>query len=246
MAQIELRAEMREAGTKKALADMRKVHTIPGTVYGGEGKAFSISIGEKELMSALKQGGANAILRLKHDKGEDTVIVKQIQRHVVTSQPIHADFQRISLTEKIVVKVPLHVTGEAPGVKLQGGVLEHVLREIEVRCLPNAIPQKIDLDVGKLDVGGQILVSELPVLAEVEYLQDPSQIVLHIIHVVVEKEPEPAADAVAGEPEVIAKGKKEEGEEGEGAKEGGKDAKAPAAKGAPAAKAEGGKKEEKK
>ncbi|MEK7656491.1 MAG: 50S ribosomal protein L25 [Elusimicrobiota bacterium] len=246
MAQIELKAEMREAGTKKALADMRKVRKIPGTVYGGKGKAFSIAIGEKELMSALKQGGTNVILRLKHDKGEDTVIVKEIQRHVVTSQPIHADFQRISLTEKITVKVPLHAVGEAPGVKLQGGVLEHVLREIEVRCLPNAIPQKIDLDVSKMDVGGEILVSQLPALPEVEYLQDPAQIVLHIIHVVVEKEAEPAADAAAGEPEVIAKGKKEEGEEGEGAKEGAKDAKAPAGKGAPAAKAEGGKKEEKK
>lgn len=219
MAEIELKVKIRIGkSTKKALSEMRGGRMIPAVVYGGKGENLTIVVGEKELLSALKAGGANALLKLKHEKGEDTVIVKALQRHVITSRPVHADFQRISLTEKIEVKVPIEIIGEAPGVKLQGGILEHALRDLLVRCLPNAIPQKIDADIGALNIGEQLYVASLKAPAEVEVLTDPKQIVVNILVPAAEEEKpaeEVAAEGALAEPEVIAKGKEKEGEEGE-------------------------------
>ena len=218
MAEIELKVEIRPGkSTKKALSQMREGRMIPAVVYGGKGAHLVIVVGEKELLSALKSGGANALLRLKHEDGEDTVIVKALQRHVITSRPIHADFQRISLTEKIVVKVPITLVGEAPGVKLQAGILEHVLRELEVRCLANAIPQKIEADISALNIGEQAFVSGLKVPPDVEVLNDPKQIVANILVPAAEEEKpaeEVAAEGALAEPEVIARGK-EKGEDEE-------------------------------
>jgi large subunit ribosomal protein L25 len=250
MAEIELKVEIRAGkSTKKALSGMREGKMIPAVVYGGKGGNLVIIVGEKELLGALKAGGANALLKLKHEKGEDTVIVKALQRHVVTSRPIHADFQRISLTEKIVVKVPIVLVGEAPGVKLQAGILEHVLRELEVRCLPNAIPQKVESDISALNIGEQAFVSGLKVPPDVEVLNDPKQIVANILVPAAEEEKpaeEVAAEGGLAEPEVIAKGKEKGEEEGEaeakpGAKpEAGKAGAKPEA-GKPGAKPEAGK-----
>lgn len=246
MAEITLQAEIRpEKSTKKALTDLRKSKRIPAVVYGGKGTNLILTVSEKELLAALKVGGANAIIHLKHAKGEDTVILKALQRHVVTSQPIHADFQRISMKEKIEVKVPLRIVGEAVGVRHHGGVLEHPLRELRVRCLPNAIPQSVELDVSSLDVGQNVTVAAVKVPAGVEVLDDPHHIVASVVHATEEAAPA-AAPAGPAEPEVIAKGKKDEEGEGAGAKgEAPKaDAKAkPEAKGKPEAKKDEGKKE---
>ncbi|MBI5243536.1 MAG: 50S ribosomal protein L25 [Elusimicrobia bacterium] len=219
MAEIELKVEIRLGkGTKKVLSEMRGGRMIPAVVYGGKGANLSVAVGEGDLLGALKAGGANALLKLKHEKGEDTVIVKALQRHVVTSRPVHADFQRISLTEKIEVKVPIEIVGEAPGVKLQGGILEHVLRELLVRCLPNAIPQRIDADISLLNIGEQLFVSSLKAPSEVEVLADPKQIVVNVLVPAAEEEKpaeEVAAEGALAEPEVIAKGKEKGEEEGE-------------------------------
>ena len=120
--EITLNVEVRAAkGSKKELSTMRAASTIPAVVYGGESGPVNIALSEKDLMAARKKGGANAILHLKHAKGTETVVVKELQRHPVTDRPVHADFQRISLTQKIDAKVPLVLVGEAVGVKIGGG-----------------------------------------------------------------------------------------------------------------------------
>ncbi|MBI3297964.1 MAG: 50S ribosomal protein L25 [Elusimicrobia bacterium] len=248
MLEIKVAAEIRaDNNTRHQLAELRKARKIPAVVYGGKGEPMTVTVAEKELMEGLKKGGKNAIIYLKHSKGEDAVILQELQRNVVTGQPIHADFKRIDLKEKITVKVPLHTFGEAPGVKLQGGLLEHVLRQIEVRCVPTAIPQRIEVDVSAMNVNDAIHVRELKLPEGVEVLTKPDQVVIHVVIVKVEAEAvaapaEGAAAAPGAEPEVIAKGKKDE--EGEAAA--GADKKAPAAgdkkAAAPAAK-EGAKKE---
>ncbi|MFA6318512.1 MAG: 50S ribosomal protein L25, partial [Elusimicrobiota bacterium] len=150
----------------------------------------------------------------------ETVMVKTIQRHPVTDLPIHADFQRISLTEKIEAKVPLHVMGEAPGVKTDGGMLQHELRFVTVRALPTAIPQSLAVDVSNLQLNERIQVKDLKAPEGVELLDSPEHVVVHVTLVkeeVVEVAPAEgvAAEGALAEPEVIAKGKKpEEGEEG--------------------------------
>lgn len=225
--ELTLSAEVREKSKKAELTKLRKDHLIPGVVYGGKKGPVNVVVAEKELVKLMKAGGANAIIRLKTGKGEDTVILKEMQRHVVTHQPIHADFQRISMTTKIEVKVPLHVAGEAPGVKTGGGILEHVLRELKVKALPAKIPQRIEVDVSNLQLNESVHVRDLRIPEDVEVLDAPDHIVVNVVQPTAEEAPAaPAEGAAAGtEPEVIAKGKKEE----EGAEAGKEAAKAPAA-----------------
>ena len=184
METIKLKAEPRkEKSTKKSLSELREARRIPAVVYGGEGESLAVSVSENDLMYSLKTAGANAIITLQHDGVEDTVILKDLQRHVVTGRPIHADFQRITMTEKIEVEVPLHVVGEAPGVKTQGGVLDQALRVLSVSCLPNAIPQQIEVDVSALEMGHSIAVRDLKVPSDVEVLNEPDQLVANILTV---------------------------------------------------------------
>lgn len=223
MAKITVKAELRpKKSTRKSLSDTREAKKIPGVVYGGKNDNLHVVVVEKELLDALKEGGSNAIIHLAHEKGEDTVILREFQRHVVTGRPLHVDFQRISLKEKIEVKVPIQLVGESVGVKTHGGTLEHILREIEVRGLPGDIPQNIELDVTELDVGQGVLVKDLNIPAGLKVLADAESIVANVLHAMKEEEPEPVEAAAEGaEPEVIAKGKKEEEEgaekKGEGA-----------------------------
>ena len=216
--EITLNVEVRaEKGTKKALSTLRASSTIPAVVYGGKKDPIMLSLSEKELMAARKKGGANAILRLKHAKGEETVIVKELQRHPVTDRPVHADFQRISLTTKIEAKVPLNIVGEAPGVKTSGGMMSIDMRELRIKALPTAIPQKIDVDVSKLELHQGISVKDLALAEGVEVLDSADATVIRIVLAKVEVVAEPVPGAVvegavaAAEPESAStKGKKDD------------------------------------
>ncbi|MDD5303013.1 MAG: 50S ribosomal protein L25 [Elusimicrobia bacterium] len=216
--EITLNVEVRaEKGTKKVLSTLRAASTIPAVVYGGTKAPILLALSEKDLMAARKKGGANAILRLKHAKGEETVIVKELQRHPVTDRPVHADFQRISLTTKIEAKVPLNIVGEAPGVKTSGGMMSIDMRELRIKALPTAIPQKIDVDVSKLELHQSIHVKDLALGEGVEVLDSMDAAVIRIVLAKVEVVAEPVPGAVvegavaAAEPESAAtKGKKDE------------------------------------
>jgi large subunit ribosomal protein L25 len=240
--EITLNVEVRAAkGTKKDLSSLRAQSTIPAVVYGGTKAPIMVALSEKDLMAARKKGGANAILRLKHAKGEETVIVKELQRHPVTDRPVHADFQRISLTQKIEAKVPLNILGEAPGVKTSGGMMSIDMRELRIKALPTAIPQHIDVDVSKLELHQGISVKDLKLAEGIEVLDSAESTIIRIVLAKVEVVAEPVAGAVvegavAAEPESAStKGKKDE--EGKLTKEAAKPgAPAPEAKKEPAKK----------
>jgi len=242
--EITLNVEVRAAkGTKKELSSLRAGSRIPAVVYGGEKGPLNISLSERELMEGRKKGGSNAIFHLKHAKGEETVIVKELQRHPVTDRPTHADFQRISLTKKIDARVPLVVVGVAAGVKDFGGMLAYDLRELRIKALPTAIPQKIEVDVAKLGLHEALHVSDLKLPEGVEVVDDPKHVVVHVTVAKVEEVAEPAAaapgaeGAAAAEPESSStKGKKDD--EGKLVKETAKAA-APAAGAKEPAKKEG-------
>lgn len=215
--EITLNVEVREAkGTKKVLSTLRAASTIPAVVYGGTKGPILLALSEKEFMAARRKGGANAILRLKHAKGEETVIVKELQRHPVTDRPVHADFQRISLTTKIEAKVPLNIVGEAPGVKTSGGMMSIDMRELRIKALPTAIPQKIDVDVSKLELHQGISVKDLALPEGVEVLDSVESTIIRIVIAKVEVVAEPVPGvvvegAVAAEPESAStKGKKDD------------------------------------
>ena len=248
MEEIKVAVTIRDSkGSKKELSSLRAQARIPGVIYGGAKPPIKVALSEKELLAARRRGGVNAILRLETGKEAETVIVKELQRHPVSDRPVHADFQRISLTEKIIAKVPVRIVGEAPGVKNSGGIIQYELRELSVRALPKDVPQGIDVDVSHLELNNHILVSELAVLSGVEFLDPAEHRVVNVTTVKVEvAEVAPVAapvegEAAAAEPELTStKGKKDE--EGKLVKETAK-AGAPAEKGKEPAKKEAAKKE---
>jgi large subunit ribosomal protein L25 len=190
------------------------------------------------------KAGVNALFTLKFGSESTLGVIKEIQRHIIKHNPIHVDFQRINVKEKLELSVPTHPVGESPGVKNSGGILEHITREVRVRCLPDDIPVSIDIDVSKLELGHGVKVKDLPALKGVEYLTLPETIVVNIVAPKIEEEKTPAAGDVAAagaQPEVITKGKKEE----EGAAAPAAGAK-PAAGAAPAKAAPAAKDEKKK
>lgn len=216
--EITLNVEVRaEKGTKKVLSDLRAGSRIPAVVYGGEKPPMKIALSEKELVDARKKGGVNTILHLKHAKGEETVMIKELQRHPVTDRPVHADFQRISLTRKIEAKVPIVLLGEAAGVKDFGGMLAFDLRELRIRALPTAIPQKIEVDVSRLGLHEALHVKDLSLAPGLEVLDAGDHVVVHVTLAKVEVVETPVAAAAAegataaAEPESAStKGKKDE------------------------------------
>ena len=209
------RDKLGKGGARKA----RAAGEIPGVLYGHGEEPVPVSVGAREFDLALRgHKGGNPIVNLAVAGGEYTALIRDVQYDPLTHDILHLDFQHISLTETIEVKVAVHLTGLPVGVKDGGGILETILREIEVRCLPTAIPPSIEVDVSHLNIGDSVHVSEITV-ANVTVLNDGAETIATVVPPTVMEEKAPEAAVVEGapaEPEVIAKGKKEEGEEKEG------------------------------
>ena len=204
------RSDLGKGGARKA----RAAGQIPGVLYGHGETPIAVAIGAREFEVAMRtHKGGNPIVSLGLDGSEYTALVRAAQIDPLTHGVLHLDFQHISLTESIEVSVVVHLTGLALGVKDGGGILETITREIEVRCLPTSIPASIDVDVSALNIGDSIHVRDITV-KDVEVLTDPDTTIATVVPPSVVEEPAPAEGAVvegaAAEPEVIAKGKKEE------------------------------------
>ena len=223
MAEIVVNARNRSDRGKNAARRLRRDGMIPAVVYGGKGDAVAVSVDPKALLKVLRsEAGRNAILRLDiAEKGATSAILKSWQVDPIKENFLHADFYRIAMDVAIRVTVPVAVKGEARGVKVDAGILELVLREIEVECLPGDIPERIEVDVSDLGINDALRISDVPVTAKVKVLEAPDQVVVHVVSVKEEVAPaaavvapaaegEAAAAAPAAEPEVIKKGKKEE------------------------------------
>ncbi len=213
---VELEAKYRSVLGKVGAKEARNEKQIPAIVYGHKTKPMPIQMDYKAFEHTIHtSAGENVLisLKVKGEKSlEERVIIKEIQHHPVSDAIQHVDFNVISLTEKIKVKVRFHVKGEAPGVKA-GGVLDVVHHEIEVECLPTQIPDKLEADISKLEIGHAIHVREIAFPEGVTCLLDQDEVVVSI-HAPKAEEEKPAEEA-AKEPEVIAKGKEEEGKEAE-------------------------------
>lgn len=220
MAVIALSGTPRERLGKGGARTARREGKIPAVLYGHGETPVPVSIVARDLDLALREHkGGNPIVHLAVSGGEYTALIRDVQYDPMTHHILHLDFQHISLTETIEVKVNVHLTGIPTGVKDGGGILETILREIEVRCLPTAIPASIDVDVSALNIGDSIHVRDLSV-PNVTILADADSTVATVVPPTVMEE-KPAEAAVEGapaaaEPEVITKGKKEEEGEEEG------------------------------
>ncbi|MGD1157282.1 MAG: 50S ribosomal protein L25 [Terriglobia bacterium] len=212
-------AEPREDFGKNAARRMRRTGRIPGVVYGGGGPVIPLTVDPDGIRRILhSESGHNAIFTLEiRGKAPARVMIRDWQSEPVRGDLLHVDLVRIALDAKLKLKVPIHVTGEPEGVKVQGGIFEFVLREIEVECLPDNIPEAITVDVTPLTIGRNLRVADLPVGPKVKVLTDANRVVAHVVALRAEEEEKPAevAEAAPAEPEVIRKGKAEE----EGAEE---------------------------
>lgn len=234
MQEINLDVVVRQSTKKGEVKRSRESGQIPSVIYGRGEENLNGYIDAKIFNKMIKNfSSGNTIFNLNVAGGVKKAIIKDIQIDVVKRDPIHVDFQVVSMASKIEVSVPLRISGEAPGVKLHGGILEHFIRELKVKCLPKDIPQFITVDVSGLEIGRGVTVGELPKLEGVEFHADAHAMVVNVVAPKKEEVVAPeAAVAASAEPEVISKGKKdEEGVEGE-VKEGkeGKEAKKPSDK----------------
>lgn len=213
MERISINAEKREGSGKGAARSLRREGMVPAVLYR-EGKSQSIKLLRKELSKLINTiSGEQVIVDLQFsDGGKKLALLKNYQIDPVRGELLHTDFFEISLTEK--VKLAIHVTtlGEPIGVKRDGGLLQHTVREVEIECLPDKIPGRIEIDISRLEIGQSIHVSDLTFSEGIKVLTDMGDIVATVIAPVVE-EVAPVAEVAAPEtvePEVIKKGKKEE------------------------------------
>ncbi|MEK6335356.1 MAG: 50S ribosomal protein L25 [Acidobacteriota bacterium] len=218
---ITVRAVRRDGRGKNDSRRARREGQVPVTMYGGGVDAVSALVPLRELAAILRSDtGRNTIFTLDIEGVEATeVMFADRQIDPVRSRLIHADFKRLVKGEKIEATVPLRLIGEPIGVREQSGVLEQIIRDVEIRCEPREIPEALEVDVTNLSVHDVLHVSDIPVSEGVEILTESDTVIATVG--VVKEEPvavvAPVEGEVPAEPEVIGKGKKEE--EGEGAAE---------------------------
>lgn len=196
-------------GVKGALSKIRAEKNVPAVIYGGHKEPVSITVSLKDLEKIIK-AGKNTIVELDLPTGKEQALVKEVQYHVVSDLPIHADFQRVSLKDKMDVVVPVKLVGESPDVKAYGAIVEHILREIEVRALVSKIPHEIEVDMTPMTINTGIVAGDIKLPEGVELLTDPQA---PVVHLAILKDEEPAAAPAAAadaQPESSStKGKKD-------------------------------------
>ncbi len=221
---ITVRAKTRAGRGKNDARRARREGMVPISVYGGEGGGVTALAPLRDLAAILRsESGRNTIFTLDIEGvGSSEVMFHERQIDPVRGRLIHADLTRLVKGQKIEVTVPLHLVGEPVGVREEQGVLEQIIREIEVRCEPREIPDVINVDVSNLGVHDVLHISDIPIDERIEILNPPETVIATVGIIKEEPVAAPVVEVEGpAEPEVISKGKKEE-EEGTGEAEKGK------------------------
>jgi large subunit ribosomal protein L25 len=198
--------EIREGRGKGVARRLRAAGRIPGVCYRRNAEPIAVSLDPKELDDLLRRAssGINTLIDLNVAGGGDfdgrQVLVKELQRDAISGAYLHADLYAVDLKQTIHVSIPIHLTGSAIGVTLGGGILDHATRELDVECLPNAIPEEFALDVSEMEVGQSVHVRDIPIPEGVQILNDPDVSVVSVVApaVVEEETPAEAEDEVDG------------------------------------------------
>jgi large subunit ribosomal protein L25 len=219
-----LEAQPRQTGGKNDARRLRKTGMVPAVLYGAGLEPLNIAVDPKTINRILhSEQGHNSIFDMAAGGDSGKVMIVDWQYEPIKGALLHVDLKRIAMDQLLTVSVPITLKGEAPGVKLQGGILEQMLREVEIECLPADIPGHLDADVSQMNFGDTLRVADLPHNDKIKFITDENQAVAHVTAVKEVAAATPAEGAEAGatpaEPEVIKKGKGEA--EGEAAAEGG-------------------------
>jgi large subunit ribosomal protein L25 len=213
MERITLNVQKREEKGKGAARSLRRGMMIPAILYRGGG-SLPIKIPKKEISQLINStAGEQVMVNLQFAEGDNKLaLIRDYQVDPTKREMLHVDFFEVSLTEKVRVSVHVTTTGEAIGVKRDKGILQNLLREIEVECLPDKIPGHIKIDISGLEIGQSLHVGNLNLGEDVKILTDSTDVIANVIAPLIEEVAtvEVAAPAEAAEPEVIKKGKKEE------------------------------------
>jgi large subunit ribosomal protein L25 len=215
MPEIVVSAQNRTEKGKNVNRRLRAQGLIPGVLYGARKDAVPVAVSPKEIGAILRSAaGENTLFDLDLGGSRRKVILKEFQVEPIKGRLLHADFYEVALDRTLEVDVHVEIQGVPVGVKVQGGVLDIVTRELRVECLPSDIPEKFVVDVSELEMGKHIRVSDLKIPDKVKVLTHPDVVVVHVVApraeeevAAVAAEAVPAEGAVAAEPEVIKKGK---------------------------------------
>ena len=218
MDRINISVEKREEVGKGAARSLRRRNMIPAVIYRA-GDSLPVRFSKKELSQFINAtAGEQIMVNLQFGDGSTKfALMKDYQTDPADGELLHADFFEVSLTEEVKVTVHVTLAGEPIGVRRDGGILQYLLREIVVECLPDNIPGHIEVDISTLEIGQSIRVGDLKLGEGIKVLNDPDEVIINIVAPAVEEAaPVEVAAPEIKEPEVIKKGKKEEEEEAKG------------------------------
>jgi large subunit ribosomal protein L25 len=214
MAEVTLEVTRRELTGKEVAKKLRRDGKVPAVVYGGHKDPVAITVDRKSVSELIKKSehGMRSVFLLKMADSDQQrhAMIKALTINPISRKMTHIDFVRVVMDEMVKVTIPVHIVGTAIGVK-EGGLLDFQVRDLHVQCLPNAIPDTIDVDVTALAHHEYIRVKDLQLPEGVEVLDDPERVVVGVTHAKAEVAEAAAADATAvAEPEVVKKGKPDE------------------------------------
>lgn len=215
METLEIQVDAREAGSKHKARRLRRGGKIPGILYGPKTQPVALEIDRKDFSSRVADLEGSHLVRLKSTSSalaDRVALVKEVQYHPITGDVVHTDLYEVDLTARIQVRVPLHFVGKAEGV-VQGGILQPVVREIEVECLPLDIPEFFNVEVSGLDIGDSIHIEDLPMPAGVTAIYESNFALVTVVPPTVEEAP--AAAPAAAEAAVPGAAPQEETKEQE-------------------------------
>jgi len=214
--QAKLTVQTRTQVGRNAIKKVRKEGLIPGVIYGVGQEPINLEVNGRQLSTVLAHASSeNILLELEivdgDNKRNSLAMIQEVQHHPIQRRILHVDFHAVSATEKITAEVPIETIGEPVGVKTNGGLLEHNLRDLEVECLPADLPERIEVDVTNLDINQSIHVKDLKLPPGVEAVTDADLTVVAVSAARVDEEPAEALGATPAAPEVITAKKPEEG-----------------------------------
>ncbi len=216
---IKIKGEIREIFGKNASRRLRREGRVPANLYGLQAENISLILDKKDIFQILRsEASENTIFKVSYNSKTQDVMIKEVQTNPVNDELLHVDLILIAMDKEIQVMIPFVLTGEAVGVKAEGGFVDFVTREIEIECLPEAIPEHIEVDISDLHINQSVKVEEISLPEGAIWISDP-ETVIAMIHVqakeevvVEEEEEEEEVIAEGEEPEVIKKEKDEEKE----------------------------------